>query len=268
MDDRLSHGLKARSVNMALARILSLLREVAEQGEPVAPSLFRIKHLQTPDPLPRALTEEEARRLEAKAEQWLARGTPQAVRDATCFFLLAHTGLRAAELVDLRRNDMDLERKTLHLSGKGGRDRVVYLTDRDIEALQRYLTLWPEGPEALLLTGTRSGRLGREALRTRLNALAAEAQVAHVSPHRLRHTLATRLINTGMPITDLQKLLGHDRLSTTQIYARVYDATVERDYRRAMAQLQAEASAASEPLAAVPSLISRALEAVALDNSV
>jgi integrase/recombinase XerC len=268
IDDRLSQGLKASSVNMSLTRMLSLLREVAEEGEPVAPSLFRIKHLQRPDPLPRALTDEEARRLEAQAEEWLARGTAQAVRDATCFFLLAHTGLRAAELVDLRRNDVDLERKTLHLSGKGGHDRVVYLTDTAIQALQCYLRLWPEGPEALLFRGTRGARLGREALRRRLNALAAEAQVAHVSPHRLRHTLATRLINAGMAITDLQKLLGHDRLSTTQIYARVYDATVERDYRRAMARLQAEPSAATAQLAALPSFISKALEAVTLDNSV
>jgi len=62
--------------------------------------------------------------------------------------------------------------------------------------------------------------------------------VSHLTPHRLRHTFATRLINAGVPITSLQKLLGHDHLSTTQIYARVYDTTVERDYRQAMERLQ------------------------------
>ena len=268
MEDRLSHGLKASSVNVALTRIAALLRELAEQGEPIAPSLFRIKRVQTPDPLPRGLTEEEARRLEAEAEQWLAQGTRQTVRDATCFFLLAHAGLRAGELVDLRRSDLDLQRGSLYVSGKGGHDRIVYLTDMAIQALQRYLALWPDGAQALLFVSMRGRRLDRNALGHRLNALAAEAQVAHVSPHRLRHTFATRLINVGMPITDLQKLLGHDRLSTTQIYTRVYDATVERDYRTAMARLQAEATATAEQAAAVPSFISKALAAAALDNSV
>jgi len=92
------------------------------------------------------------------------------------------------------------------------------------------------------------------------------ARVPHVSPHRLRHTFATRLVNAGLPITSLQKLLGHDRLSTTQIYVRLYDQTVERDFRQAMERLQQVALAVPAEwfqrpaLAAVPSL--------ALDNSV
>ena len=61
----------------------------------------------------------------------------------------------------------------------------------------------------------------------------------HVSPHRLRHTLATRLLNVGTDIVSIQHLLGHEKLTTTQIYARVYDATVERDFRQAMARLEA-----------------------------
>jgi hypothetical protein len=146
------------------------------------------------------------------------------------------------------------------VSGKGGHDRIVYLTDVAIQALQHYLALWPDGAQALLFVSMRGRRLDRNALAHRLSALAAEAQVAHVSPHRLRHTFATRLINVGMPITDLQKLLGHDRLSTTQIYVRVYDATVERDYRLAMERLQADTRATAEEGTAMPSLLSRALE--------
>jgi len=267
MEDRLHQGLQASSVNIVLTRILSLLRELAEQGEPIAASLFRIKHVQTPDRLPRALNEEEARRLEAAAKGLLGSDTRPAVRDATCFFLLAHTGLRACELADLQRSDVDLERRTLHVAGKGGHDRVVYLTDVAIRALRRYLTLWPEGQQTLLFRTGRGGHIGRS-LPSWLDALAAAAHVANVTPHRLRHTFATRLINRGLPITDLQKLLGHDRLSTTQIYARVYDATVERDYRTAMARLQAEDMATTEQAATVSSLLSRALAAAALDNSV
>ena len=69
-------------------------------------------------------------------------------------------------------------------------------------------------------------------------ALANEVGIPKVTPHRLRHTLATRLLNSGMEITRIQKLLGHEHVNTTLIYARVHDQTVETDYRRAMQQIE------------------------------
>lgn len=79
----------------------------------------------------------------------------------------------------------------------------------------------------------------------RLNRYGQQAQVA-VSPHRLRHTLATRLLNGGMPVTSLQRLLGHKKLETTLIYARVHNETVRRDYERAQARLAPASSLADE----------------------
>jgi site-specific recombinase XerC len=81
-------------------------------------------------------------------------------------------------------------------------------------------------------------------------ALGQAAGLAEVTPHRLRHSLATRLLNAGMDITRIQKLLGHAQLSATQIYAQVLDATLEADYRRALAHIERQSLPLSdEPVA-------------------
>lgn len=238
IDERIAHGHKPRTIKDALDRVFGLLHELAEQGEPVSPALFRVERPRLPDALPRALSESEFERLEAQGRCWLEQGTSETARDAAWFFLLAHTGLRLCELLDSRQSDIDLGGKRLYVQGKGSHERVVYLTETVVQALQRYLTLCPHPEWALLFVNAHGGPLDAAWLRDRLRALGAAAQVTAVTPHRLRHTLATRLINVGTPITTLQKLLGHDHLSTTQIYARVYDATVERDYRQAMSRLE------------------------------
>jgi len=116
-------------VRAALTRVFGLLHELEEQGEPIAPSLFRVEQPQLPDPLPRALSEGEIHTLEVAACGWLSVATSETTLDAACFFLLAHAGLRASELVDLRQADVDLVQRRLYVrGGKGDRDRVVYLS--------------------------------------------------------------------------------------------------------------------------------------------
>jgi site-specific recombinase XerD len=232
-------GLKPKAVKDALDRLFGLLHELQENGQPIAPSLFRVERPKLPEPLPRALDDDAMRRLEAVAQQWLAQDTAESTFQAAWFFTLAHAGLRACELLDLRQTDVDVAGCRLYVrSGKGDRDRVVYLTPVAVQALQRYGELYPHPDDTTLLIHPCGRPLSYAYLYQRLRTMGEALQLNRVSPHRLRHTFATRLINAGMPITSLQKLLGHDHLSTTQIYARVYDTTVERDYRRALAQLE------------------------------
>jgi site-specific recombinase XerD len=114
----------------------------------------------------------------------------------------------------------------------------VYLSDLACQALAHYQRIAPGAAASTLLHHADGSPLTHQWLHRHLVALATAAGVPKVSPHRLRHTLATRLLNAGMAITGVQKLLGHEYLSTTQIYARVYDSTVEADYRQAMAQVE------------------------------
>ena len=135
-------------------------------------------------------------------------------------------------------------------NGKGQRDRVVYLSDTACLALQLYLGSSIRPPQAALFTFADGQPISYIWLYEHIIALAQDAGIPHVTPHRLRHTLATRLLNAGMDITRIQKLLGHEQVNTTMIYARVHDHTVESDYRQAMTQIERQ----QLPLSNIPFL--------------
>lgn len=158
--------------------------------------------------------------------------------DRAWFLTLSHTGMRLSELLDLRLGDLNLPKGNLVIrGGKPGRDRVAYLTPSLTSALSRYLGVRPEIEEDRVFV-LRDGSPSPRTIQRRLTAYGEQVSV-EVSPHRLRHTFATRLLNQGMPIHSLRKLLGHQNLNTTQIYARVYDETLYKQFQEAMARLEA-----------------------------
>jgi integrase/recombinase XerC len=267
---RRAEGKASHTINCTLGRVLTLLQELADQGQPVEASVFRLRRLPCPKSLPRNLSENEAQRLEAYVRARLELEDPLARLENACFFVLAHTGLRASELIDLCCQDLDLTGARLWVrAGKGGRDRVVYLSDTARLALQRYLTDRKPPPTAPLFTHPDGRSLSYQWLYEHLLQLGQAAEVAHVTAHRLRHTLATRLLNVGMEITRIQKLLGHQYLDTTMIYARVYEATLEADYRKAIRIIeQQQMPFADMPLSAQGWPTGRKMVVNDLDNSV
>ncbi len=118
--------------------LLGVLRLRQEQGESIAASIFRVELPKDPELAPRYLPEAEAQRLESHMRVYLADDTPEGRRDAVGYFLLAHTGLRLSELLDLKRGDVDLAGQRLRVEeAKGRRDRVVYLSQACVQALER-----------------------------------------------------------------------------------------------------------------------------------
>jgi site-specific recombinase XerD len=247
VDDCLARQRSPSLVKNVLYPLWGVLRQRREAGDPIPESVFRLELPKGRELTPRHLTEAEATRLEQHMRAHLVHDTPDARRDAAWYFVLAHTGLRLNELVDLRRADLDLPGTRLHIDqGKGRKDRVVYLSATAVLALERYLAQVPERPaEASLFYRHAMVPMEYRWVQYQLRVLGEAAGVPDVSPHRLRHTFATRLINLGVPVTTIQKLLGHDNLNTTQRYAHVADPTAEREYRHAMQTLEAEAGALS-----------------------
>lgn len=236
---RSSEKAVAHTADYTISLIIDLLEELADQGTAIHPSIFRFKPRPRPESLPRHLQEAEAQRLEAHMLERLETQNPLKRLENACYFVLAHTGLRAGECLDLRIRDLDLHgRRLMVREGKGQRDRVVYLSDTACRALQLYLGAAAHPALALLFTFPDGHPFQYMWLNKHIVALAEEAGIAEVTPHRLRHTLATRLLNSGMDITRIQKLLGHAQVNTTLIYARVQDQTVESDYRQAMQQIE------------------------------
>ncbi|HKV45314.1 MAG TPA: tyrosine-type recombinase/integrase [bacterium] len=159
------------------------------------------------------------------------------------------SGLRCGELVELRVEDADLiDRRLCVRHAKLQRDRLVYLSPRTITALRAYLAVRETaGTDHLLVQ--RGSPLTTACIGHRLQRW-GQALVIRLSPHRLRHTYATRLLNAGMPVASLQKTLGHRSLDKTVLYARIADPVVERDYYRALAALEAKGEASGEGLMA------------------
>jgi integrase/recombinase XerD len=176
-----------------------------------------------PERLPRYLSEEEMHRL--------LNAVQSSPRDSAIVHVLAFAGLRVSEVCHLQFEDIEFERNILHVrSGKGDKDREVILEDRSRAAIDRYLGERPaEGAE-----DRRLFPVGPVTVERIVRRAATTAQIPRrVTPHMLRHTLATALLSRGCDIRYIQKLLGHASVATTQIYTHVDTQALRSAYTRA-----------------------------------
>jgi site-specific recombinase XerD len=234
---RTAAGIKVNTRRTQLTTLFGCLRFASDQGFVIAANIFRIPYPIRPDPLPRYLQADEYERLLATVLKQTATPTLRHALDRAWFLTLAHTGIRSCELLNLRLHDVDFASKRLIVRGsKNYHDRVVFLTSTLMAALADYLALrpaveddhfWIDGDKLLL-----SARV-----RYCVHRWGQAAQMA-VSPHRLRHTLATQLVNQGMSLPSVGKLLGHRSLNTTQHYARLFEQTVKEQFEAAIAHIE------------------------------
>jgi integrase/recombinase XerC len=190
--------------------------------------------------LPAVLRADQARRLlDAAVADAADADDPIAMRDAAVLELLYATGVRVGELVGLDLADVDAERMTLRVLGKGSKERAVPLGVPAYRALERWLgrgrpqLAGPASGQAVLL-GARGGRLDPRAVRRLVHErLAAVEGAPDLSPHGLRHTAATHLLEGGADLRSVQELLGHATLATTQIYTHVSVDRLKRAYDQA-----------------------------------
>ncbi|KAA9130779.1 site-specific tyrosine recombinase XerD [Marinihelvus fidelis] len=173
--------------------------------------------------LPKALTEDQVERLLAAPDC----DTPLGLRDRAMLELMYATGLRVSELVGLQQASMNLERGVVRVLGKGGKERLVPLGDEARSWMQRYLAdsrpVLAGGavPAEVFITARRAG-MTRQSFWHRVKAHARTAGIGtSISPHGLRHSFATHLLNHGADLRVVQLLLGHSDLSTTQIYTHI-----------------------------------------------
>lgn len=226
-------GISARSVARALAAIRGLFRFlVAERHLKHDPT----ENLENPKlwtTLPKSLQPSEVEALLGAPD----RTTPDGSRDAAMLELLYATGLRVSELIRVRIDDLVMDAGFLRTMGKGSKERIVPFGDAARDAIVAYLERGrPEHvkqPDVHLFLSRRGRPMSRQAFWMKIVRYAREAGIAsHISPHVLRHSFATHLLENGADLRSVQMMLGHADISTTQIYTHVSRARLQKMYEQ------------------------------------
>jgi len=186
--------------------------------------------------LPRYLELEDISKLLATPDD----GTLLGSRDRAMFEVLFSTGLRVSELVDLNFGDIDFTAQTIRVRGKGKKQRTTPIGNTAIVALQRYLDLRRTDPRSpsfdkdALFVNKHGQRLSTRSVRRKLDKYLAECGLdPSISPHTLRHSFATHMLNNGADLRSVQELLGHQSLSTTQVYTHLSTPRLKAVYDEA-----------------------------------
>ena len=152
------------------------------------------------------------------------------LRDALILEMLYSTGVRVSELANIRLNDIDFNDRKILILGKGNKERYVYYGSKCEKLLDKYLKM-NHRDSSYLLIGKKSDRLNEREIRSIVTDSAKKAGInIHVSPHTLRHTYATHMLNDGADLKSVGDLLGHESLSTTQIYTHVSNERLRQVY--------------------------------------
>lgn len=227
-------GLSMRSVQRALVALRGFFRFLRAEGILGDDPLEDVPLPSFPRKLPDVLSREEVERLLSQPDP----STPLGLRDSALLELLYATGMRVSEAADLKLDGLQRELGYVLVEGKGGKERIVPFGEPARERLADYLErgrprLVKGRDPGYLFLNPRGGRLSRQGIWKVIKKYALMAGIARVSPHTLRHSFATHLLQGGADLRVVQILLGHADISTTQIYTAVgidYLRAVHRRY--------------------------------------
>ncbi len=239
---RTHHGWSPRSNARLLSALRAFFADCLRRGERGDDPSALLEPPKLPRPLPKALAESQIEALLAAPDV----ATPEGLRDRAMLELMYAAGLRVSELVDLPANAVNLRQGVLRVTGKGSKERLVPLGEESRHWLERYLAdarpalaagrpvqATAHGQVPLFLTrGQKPLTRQQFWLLVKTCAVVAGIDPARISPHGLRHSFATHLLNHGADLRALQMLLGHSSLSTTQIYTLVAREHLQKLHRR------------------------------------
>ena len=208
-----------------LRRVLSSFFAWLEDEDYIIKSpVRRIHKVKTPTIIKETLTDENLEKL---------RDTSNCIRDLVLIELLYSTGIRVGELIKLNISDINFEDRSCKVFGKGNKQREVYFDARTKIHLKQYINTRQDENEALFVSKNKPyQRLSIAGIELIVRKLGLETEINKVHPHKFRRTLATMAIDKGMPIEQVQKLLGHVKIETTMHYAMVNQNNVKISHRK------------------------------------
>lgn len=232
-------GLAKASIARRAAAARGFTAWLERSGATPADAGRRLRAPKADRRLPRVVTRDQASDLLDRLKERAGGGAPGALRDLAVVELLYASGLRVSELTGIDVDDVDLDRLTVRVTGKGSKERVVPFGVPALNAIVDYLrtarpALAAGSEPAALFLGARGGRLGTRTVYRLVASLLEELPGSGPSgPHTLRHTAATHLLDGGADLRAVQELLGHASLGTTQIYTHVSAERLKETYQRA-----------------------------------
>lgn len=223
------HGLARKSMARKLAALRSFFKFLCRQEILASNPVQRVASPKLGRKLPHFLYLEQV--------EWLLKASDctqlLGSRDQVIVELLYGSGLRVSELVSLNRESIDLGSGLIRVLGKGNKERVIPITNWAIQAIKSYLKMRSDDNPVLLLN-YKGTRLSSRSIRRILNKLVAKVSLEqHVHPHMLRHSFATHLLDGGADLRSVQELLGHQKLSSTQIYTHLTRERIKEVYTEA-----------------------------------
>ena len=227
-------GMSAASASRRLSALRGFYRFLVREGHITRDPTANLDSPRQAQRLPRALSGEEVDRLLAAP----SGGDPRSLRDRAMLELLYASGLRVSELISLSTGDVDLEVGYVRCIGKGDRERIVPVGQVAALAIQRYLALGrrelaPAGDDGSLFITNRGAGMTRQAFWKIIRRRAAEAGIsARITPHTLRHSFATHLLEHGADLRSVQEMLGHADIRTTQIYTHLTQTRLREVYEK------------------------------------
>jgi len=230
-DRRYAKATVARKV----AAVKSFCTFLLDHGDLQSNPATQVDSPRAPKPVPKPMTTSEVDLLLQEPRKY---DSPEAVRDTAMLELMYATGMRVTELVSLNLDSLHLDPPPswIRCLGKGGKERTIPVHEQAIEALTAYLddarpALLKSRPHQALFVNRRGERLTRQGFWLILKGYAKSAGIdSHVTPHTLRHSFATHLLRGGASVRDVQELLGHANVSTTQVYTQLADEHLREVY--------------------------------------
>ncbi len=228
-------GLNERSMTRKISAVRGLLHFLADRHGFDAGLMDVVEPIKLQKKIPVFLTISEVKALMAAPD--LTK--PSGVRDRTMLELFYSSGLRVSELISLLTDDLFLEERFVRVTGKGSKERIVPLSDDAVDFLKSYTAryrhqLTKKGVyDAHLFLNNRGKPISRQGVWKKLKEYARIAGITkEISPHKLRHTFATHLLEGGADLRSVQLMLGHSSINTTEIYTHVNQRNIAEEFRK------------------------------------
>ena len=226
-----NQGIQNRSINRKLATLRTFYKYLQRRGDVTDNPMQTIRMVKTSKTLPTYLRESEMEQVFAQQE--IPKNTFEEVRDQLVLMLLYGTGMRLAELIQLTHQQVNLSAKTLRVIGKRNKERIIPMPTILVDLVKQYQALNPFQSPYLLLTDKGEPCYPMFVQRLVKKYLGEVSTLEKLSPHVLRHSYATHLLNRGADLNAIKELLGHANLAATQVYTHNSMEKLKEIYKQA-----------------------------------